>query len=240
MNRSRFFKKTRFNWKYILGEITLIFLGISLAIWFNNWNERVKLRNSEISVLKEIKSGLLADKVDLGKNLSSHRSGAAACDYLRDFYLGKNPGTPDSLSMNILLATLDATSLQNTAPYEYLKSKGIALIRDDSLRKEITHLYEYEYFELRAIEERFGPMQFYQNFADDVRKYLGPRMKYSTQNALEVLPRRLEDEFDVGFILLLRDIRILRNVASNKYEAQLKKIDLLVDHIEEYLTFVDP
>jgi len=34
----RLFKSTRVNWKYIIGEILLIFFGISLAIWFNNWN----------------------------------------------------------------------------------------------------------------------------------------------------------------------------------------------------------
>jgi len=34
----RFFKSTTVNWKYIVGEILLIFFGISLAIWFNNWN----------------------------------------------------------------------------------------------------------------------------------------------------------------------------------------------------------
>lgn len=34
----RLFKPTTVNWKYIIGEILLIFFGISLAIWFNNWN----------------------------------------------------------------------------------------------------------------------------------------------------------------------------------------------------------
>ncbi len=34
----RLFKPSTVNWKYIVGEILLIFFGISLAIWFNNWN----------------------------------------------------------------------------------------------------------------------------------------------------------------------------------------------------------
>lgn len=28
------------NWKYIIGEITLIFSGVSLAVGFQNWNQR--------------------------------------------------------------------------------------------------------------------------------------------------------------------------------------------------------
>ena len=34
----RLFKSSAVNWKYFVGEILLIFFGISLAIWFNNWN----------------------------------------------------------------------------------------------------------------------------------------------------------------------------------------------------------
>ncbi|NVJ45952.1 MAG: hypothetical protein HWE07_02460, partial [Cytophagia bacterium] len=29
----------KLNWKYAMGEVALIFIGISLAIAFQNWNE---------------------------------------------------------------------------------------------------------------------------------------------------------------------------------------------------------
>src|SRR5210317_1174844 len=49
-------------WKHILGEILFIFVGITLAIWFNNWNASVRLnKNKEIILAKikeEIKSNL--------------------------------------------------------------------------------------------------------------------------------------------------------------------------------------
>ncbi len=52
--------KNNFNWKYIIGEILLIFVGISLAIWFNNWNSTIKSKHEiEISIAhikKEIES----------------------------------------------------------------------------------------------------------------------------------------------------------------------------------------
>ena len=39
----RFFKENRrLNLKYIFGEILLLFIGINLAIWFNNWNTSKK------------------------------------------------------------------------------------------------------------------------------------------------------------------------------------------------------
>ena len=47
------FRLKTLNWKYIVGEVILIFLGINLAIWFNNWNTAQKLNaNKEIAIAK--------------------------------------------------------------------------------------------------------------------------------------------------------------------------------------------
>jgi hypothetical protein len=54
----RLFKQQRkisFNWKYILGELLLIFLGITLAIWFNNWNAANKVRKEKGQAIIRIK-----------------------------------------------------------------------------------------------------------------------------------------------------------------------------------------
>ena len=36
--------KHKINWQYAIGEVILIFVGITLAIAFNNWNEERKAR----------------------------------------------------------------------------------------------------------------------------------------------------------------------------------------------------
>lgn len=58
----RFFKVKEFNWKYILGELLLLFVGINLAIWFNDWNSSKTLqKNKEIALEKiegEVKTNL--------------------------------------------------------------------------------------------------------------------------------------------------------------------------------------
>ena len=52
----RLFKQQRkisFNWKYILGEILLIFFGITLAVWFNNWNaDRKTTQEKEVAIVR--------------------------------------------------------------------------------------------------------------------------------------------------------------------------------------------
>ena len=53
----RFYKKVRdFNWKYVLGEIFLIFIGITLAIWFNNFNQNRIDENKKVQYLADLKS----------------------------------------------------------------------------------------------------------------------------------------------------------------------------------------
>lgn len=50
----------KLNWKYIFGEIALLFVGINLAIWFNNWNSSKQLNQDRkvaiSSLTDEIKS----------------------------------------------------------------------------------------------------------------------------------------------------------------------------------------
>ena len=49
----RFFKLRTMNWKYIVGEILLIFVGINLAIWFNDWNSsKIIQKDKEIALIK--------------------------------------------------------------------------------------------------------------------------------------------------------------------------------------------
>ena len=64
----KFFRKIRQNLlsenklsKYLLyaiGEIILVFIGIAMALQFNNWNETKKTREKEQQVLTEIISDL--------------------------------------------------------------------------------------------------------------------------------------------------------------------------------------
>ncbi|MEW7290847.1 hypothetical protein [Aquimarina sp. 2304DJ70-9] len=52
----KFFKlKKTFDWKYIIREVLLIFIGINLAIWFNNWNSSKKVNHDKTIAISKIK-----------------------------------------------------------------------------------------------------------------------------------------------------------------------------------------
>ncbi|NER14942.1 hypothetical protein GWK08_15910 [Leptobacterium flavescens] len=62
----RFFKlKNNFNWKYIIGEVLLIFIGINLAIWFNNWNTSKKSMQDKEVIIAKIREEIENNKSEL-------------------------------------------------------------------------------------------------------------------------------------------------------------------------------
>lgn len=61
----------KLNWRYALGEIALIFIGISLAIAFDNWNENRKERLQLEGYLKTIEKNIQADTREI--DLMQHR-----------------------------------------------------------------------------------------------------------------------------------------------------------------------
>ena len=51
----------KINWKSIIGEVALIFLGITLAIWFDNWNEGIADSHDKLIYIQSLKEDLQDD-----------------------------------------------------------------------------------------------------------------------------------------------------------------------------------
>lgn len=111
----RLFKKAKnLNWAYIIGEILLIFIGINLAIWFNNWNESKKVvRGKRIAierVTEEIQNN--SKELEIALNAYSQLFNADA-DYSNFYYEGRS---------QILARPEEAKALKNKHPNFFLIS----------------------------------------------------------------------------------------------------------------------
>ena len=71
----RFFKnKRKLNLKYIFGELLLLFVGINLAIWFNNWNSSKKINEGKKIAISKITEEVENNKLEIDKVLkNNHR-----------------------------------------------------------------------------------------------------------------------------------------------------------------------
>ena len=126
---------------YAIGEIVLVVIGILIALQINNWNEKSKLKNEEIKLLKEMRSALISDKEDIISNISEHSSAAKSCSILINHISKKLPYN-DSLDFHFANA-LNTTRFNHTSsPYETLKTKGPDLIENDILRIMLGEYYD--------------------------------------------------------------------------------------------------
>ena len=119
----------------------------------NNWNEESKANTEELLLLVEMKYNLESDLKDciwnVEKNENLWRSNSIVLNYLE-----QQSVFHDSLRAhfgNILGTT---TQRRNMSAYDNLKSKGIDLIKNERLRRNITILYSerYYYIEMKELE----------------------------------------------------------------------------------------
>lgn len=168
----RFFRKIRQNllengkirtyfW-YAIGEVFLVVIGILIALQINNWNEERIEETFEISMLKELVVALEGDSAIITLFLEPRieRKEAAVDSF---FVLVTGNYIVDEEGFYDLYEDMN-TEFEyryNIGPYETIKSKGLDVISNDSLRSEITALYErvlpaYEVFIDKAREDKLA------------------------------------------------------------------------------------
>lgn len=85
----RFFKINRkVNLKYIIGEILLLFIGINLAIWFNNWNASKETNEDKRIALSKIIEEMNNNKLEVDSVLINNRNILNAYNDYKKFYDG--------------------------------------------------------------------------------------------------------------------------------------------------------
>jgi hypothetical protein len=133
--------KTGKYFKYAIGEIVLVVIGILIALQINNWNEKSKLKGEEIKLLKEMKSALISDKEDIISCISEHSSAAKSCSILIE-HISNNLPYNDSLDFHFANSLNTTRFAHTSSPYETLKIKGPDLIENDSLRVMLGEYYD--------------------------------------------------------------------------------------------------
>jgi hypothetical protein len=231
------------DWRRALGEVALIFFGITLALLFDNWNEDRRERILERQILAEIREDLVETRKDLESDIANSRrrlglwrdlSAAIASDAsLDDAWVAK------------LRDTTGASSLvPKTSGYRALTSQGLGILSDGPTRKAITDFYELRLARVALFEERTLP------FYRDV--YL-PFVRSVTRIPDEVLATAVEDRAELPAVErydlrdpagLSADPRLIHHFFDmssdtrrvlGRYEEALVEIDQLVARIDQQL-----
>jgi hypothetical protein len=130
---------------YALGEIVLVVIGILIALQINNWNNERIENKLETGILKEILVNLERDVVNLNAKIEFNDRKMKFNQEVLE-HLEQKTTLTDSLKYAYSKLLGRGTFEPITVAYENLKSKGIDIIHNDSLRIAISELYDFKYF----------------------------------------------------------------------------------------------
>ncbi|MCK0179157.1 DUF6090 family protein [Flavobacteriaceae bacterium S0862] len=178
----KFFRKIRYNlmeqnktgkyFKYALGEILLVMIGILLALQVNNWNENRKLQTKSLDYLYRLKVDL--DNVSAGVSsslLAAERKYHQALVALEVLETKKLPYTKCEDFENHLKQYFQFEfTIQNTTAYnEMLSSGDLGLIKNEWMRNAFADLSDEREF---IIEVNKSNHNAYKNNMELIEKHV--------------------------------------------------------------------
>ena len=149
--------KTGKYFKYAIGEIVLVVIGILIALSINNWNDVRKNKKYEQEILFLINQNLKSDFIALTTELSKSKESTKLSNRLLEQVSKGNYSDSINQWMGKIIS-FEMFKSQSSA-FEILKSKGIDVISDKDLQLELISYYDeslYSVYEaLEDVEESF-------------------------------------------------------------------------------------
>lgn len=145
---------------HVFVEIVVITIGILIAYQLNNIKDVRNTNEAERKILQEIKSNLELDKIDLLANKQGHLRAVYFLDSLKNW----KGDYSDEIGSMLFTVFRDYLFIPQTSAFETLKSKGVDLIKNDSIRIKIQRLHDFHYQALIQYESQYEANQFYDDF----------------------------------------------------------------------------
>jgi hypothetical protein len=132
------------NWRYALGELVLIVLGILIALAISDWNDGRIQRAQERALLGEVSTALRADLAEFEGRLAVLRNSAPRIETLSQRLKAGAPYDPSWDALFGAAYGVHGINLNSTS-YDTLKSIGLQSISNPELRQGITRVYDHFY-----------------------------------------------------------------------------------------------
>ena len=217
---------------YAIGEIILVVIGILIALQINIWNEQRKDRIEEANILRDIKGSISTDIQQLKLRIELAQGDTYSANIILN-YIENNIPYNDSLNKHcwVITTTKNKIFTPQISAYKVLESKGIDLISNDRLKKQILDLYNIDYPTLEYEYENY-----HQNIHDygrpiarslfiagnnETLKPIDYRSLYSNVKFINVLKLIISN--DDAIDVMLRDLIEKCQEIKNAIDIELKK-----------------
>ncbi|WP_411766426.1 DUF6090 family protein [Winogradskyella sp. A3E31] len=184
--------KTSRYFKYAIGEIILVVIGILIALQINNWNEGKKAKEKECQVLTEIISDLEYTLADIDRVLNTRTNNLKrTINSMKTIITVLKTNQPyyDSLAYNFRAINAYDEINFKTSGYQSLVSIGTDLVENPELRSSIGQFHTSS---INSIKGGFQEihLDFYSYMIDFYRK------KFTTSFNQEGLDKLVPNDFE--------------------------------------------
>ncbi|MDT0558185.1 DUF6090 family protein [Ichthyenterobacterium sp. W332] len=140
--------------KYAIGEIILVVIGILIALQINNWNQQQKENVFERKVLNEILSDTEEDIKQMKIAIKSINESDLSYKYIINAF-DKNLAYTDSMDTHFAYALRFWSLSPNSTAFETAKTEGLYFIKNDSIRFNLAKVNTYWYDYVKVLESRW-------------------------------------------------------------------------------------
>ena len=140
--------KTSKYFKYAIGEIVLVVIGILIALSINNWNDNRKLQNEELNLLKEVKSNLETTLENFRLD-SLFNSNTITLYKKINHYVKFDLTYNKELDSAFAAITLWSSPFETSIAYKTLQNKGLDILKNKSLKNSLVELYDVKMTSLK-------------------------------------------------------------------------------------------
>lgn len=131
--------------KYAIGEIILVMIGILLALQVNSWYQNSKDRKLELSLLKELKQTIISDKENYEWNVSNFEKIVSNSNYLDSIIRNRGEYSPKIDSAFGIISAFSITEA-NYVPFDKITNMENGIIKNDSLFNSMSNYYNFSKF----------------------------------------------------------------------------------------------
>ena len=148
----KFFRKIRQNmikenktakyFKYAIGEIILVVIGILIALAINNWNEENKLKDKEVSIVKELYKELNENIESVNKQLKIWKTRDNNIKKVIDLIISKKISISNKSFDSIMLYVISFNNfkLKNSKFSKIIESENFEFKKSKKISTEMSSL----------------------------------------------------------------------------------------------------
>lgn len=220
--------------KYAIGEILLVVIGILIALQINNWNQKRIDNNKEEKFLLEIKENLNEDLQKIDATISANQSKLRIIDsaYYYLSLMNDNPNHGKRFSQFMPTVTNYSVFSPTRVAFDNIIATGkIGVLRSDDLRKIISRYYSDK--SLNSNQNQITTIT--QNFLDNVGYNL------INKTMMQDITKRDFDVISIEQIAIHKDPKVLSGlfVLLNKTKEQNYLLDKMKVSTSELITSIN-